>query len=47
VTSPPVLGGDDWAWLELEGPGWLLMAVAADLPDLRARVTRLPPETLP
>lgn len=31
---PDETKGDGWAWLELEGPGWLLVAVAPDLPQL-------------
>lgn len=35
LAPPPRATGDHWAWLELEDPGWLLMAVAPHLPRLR------------
>lgn len=35
LAPPPTRQGQGWAWMELAGPGWLLTAVAADLPDLR------------
>jgi urease accessory protein len=30
--------GDGWAWMDLEGPGRLLVAVGADLAELRVRM---------
>jgi urease accessory protein len=30
--------GDGWAWMGLDGPGWLLTAVAPDLPTLLERL---------
>jgi hypothetical protein len=30
--------GEGWAWLALDAPGWLLVAVADDLPQLRSRM---------
>lgn len=36
LAPPPCLIGQGWAWLELEGPGWLLLAVAPSLVELRA-----------
>lgn len=38
LTAPPAVSGDGWAWMALDGPGWLLSAVAPDLPELRARM---------
>lgn len=35
LAPPPRATGEGWAWLELEGPGWLLVAVAPGLPELR------------
>ncbi len=35
VRAPRQLIGENWAWCELDGPGWLLLAVAADVPTLR------------
>jgi urease accessory protein len=40
-SDPPVDGrsvGDGWAWMDLEGPGRLLVAVAPDLAELRQRM---------
>lgn len=34
LTPPGRTTGDGWAWLELDGPGWLLVAIGPDLPDL-------------
>jgi urease accessory protein len=34
LAPPPRRQGEGWAWLDLEGSGWLLTAVAADLPTL-------------
>ena len=30
--------GEGWAWMRLDGPGWLLTAVAPDLPGLLGRM---------
>jgi urease accessory protein len=38
LPAPDALHGDGWVWMRLDGPGWLLSAVAADLPTLRARM---------
>jgi urease accessory protein len=36
--TPAVTVGEGWAWMALDAPGWLLVAVADDLPQLRARM---------
>lgn len=35
LAPPARVTGEHWAWLELEGPGWLLVAAATGLPELR------------
>jgi urease accessory protein len=35
-APPPVTTGAGWAWMPLDGPGWLLTAVADDLPGVLA-----------
>lgn len=35
LVPPNRRTGDGWAWLDLDGPGWLLVAVAPGLPELR------------
>jgi urease accessory protein len=39
--------GQGWSWLELDGPGWLLVAVADDLPGLRQRLADAGPVVMP
>jgi urease accessory protein len=36
--TPATTVGEGWAWLALDAPGWLLVAVADDLPQLRSRM---------
>jgi urease accessory protein len=38
LSPPPIRHGDGWAWMALDGPGWLLTVVAPDLPALRQRM---------
>lgn len=38
LAPPAGRQGDGWAWMALDGPGWLLTAVAPDLPSLRHRM---------
>jgi urease accessory protein len=38
LSPPPTARGDGWAWMRLDGPGWLLSAVAPDLPTLLERM---------
>jgi urease accessory protein len=38
LSPPPITHGDGWAWMRLDGPGWLLSAVAPDLPTLLERM---------
>jgi hypothetical protein len=43
VRPPLRRHGDGWAWMALDGPGWLLTAVAGDLPSLLERVAAAGP----
>ncbi len=36
LGPPEQVAGPGWAWFELDGPGWLLLAASADLPGLRS-----------
>ncbi len=38
LAGPTPTRGEGWTWMQLAGPGWLLTAVAADLPALRQRM---------
>jgi urease accessory protein len=38
LSPPRTSHGDGWAWMRLDGPGWMLSAVAPDLPTLLDRM---------
>jgi urease accessory protein len=38
LGAPSPSQGEGWAWMALDGPGWLLTAVAPDLPGLLERM---------
>jgi urease accessory protein len=38
LSPPSTTHGDGWAWMDLDGPGWVLTAVASDLAQLLRRM---------